>query len=88
MPEALLIVDFQNDFTAGGALEVPDGHAIADRLNEMAADPRYELVVATATGTRPTTAPSTSGAGSGRCTACRDRGAELTPTSIDLGSTS
>ena len=47
MAEALVIVDFQNDFTAGGALEVPDGHAIAERLNELAADPRFELVIAT-----------------------------------------
>jgi len=47
MAEALVIVDFQNDFTPGGALEVPDGHVIAGRLNELATDPRYELVIAT-----------------------------------------
>ena len=47
MAEALVIVDFQNDFTPGGALEVQDGHAIAERLNELAADPRFELVIAT-----------------------------------------
>ena len=47
MPEALVIVDFQNDFTPGGALAVPDGDAIAERVNELAADPRFELVVAT-----------------------------------------
>ena len=47
MREALLIVDFQNDFTPGGALAVPEGDAIADRLNELAADERFELVVAT-----------------------------------------
>jgi nicotinamidase/pyrazinamidase len=47
MSEALLIVDFQNDFTPGGALAVADGDAIAERLNELAADPRFELVVAT-----------------------------------------
>ena len=29
MARALLIVDFQNDFTSGGALAVPDGDAIA-----------------------------------------------------------
>jgi nicotinamidase/pyrazinamidase len=45
--EALIIVDFQNDFTPGGALAVPDGDEIADRVNELAADPRFELVVAT-----------------------------------------
>ena len=47
MAQALLIVDFQNDFTPGGALAVPDGDAIADRVNELAADPRFDLVVAT-----------------------------------------
>jgi nicotinamidase/pyrazinamidase len=47
MPEALLIVDFQNDFTPGGALAVRDGDQIAERVNELAADPRFELVVAT-----------------------------------------
>jgi nicotinamidase/pyrazinamidase len=47
MPEALVIVDFQNDFTPGGALAVPDGDAIAPRLNELAADERFDLVVAT-----------------------------------------
>ncbi len=47
MPEALLIVDFQNDFTPGGALAVPDGDAIAARLNELMASGRFDLVVAT-----------------------------------------
>lgn len=47
MPEALIIVDFQNDFTPGGALAVGEGDRVADRLNELAADPRFELVVAT-----------------------------------------
>jgi nicotinamidase/pyrazinamidase len=47
MAEALLIVDFQNDFTPGGALAVPEGDRIAERVNALAADPRFELVVAT-----------------------------------------
>jgi nicotinamidase/pyrazinamidase len=47
MAEALIIVDFQNDFTPGGALAVPDGDEIAERLNELAADPRFDVVVAT-----------------------------------------
>ena len=47
MAEALIVVDFQNDFAPGGALAVPDGHGIADRVNELAADPRFELVIAT-----------------------------------------
>jgi nicotinamidase/pyrazinamidase len=44
---ALLIIDFQNDFTAGGALAVPDGDAIADRVNELIASGGFDLVVAT-----------------------------------------
>jgi nicotinamidase/pyrazinamidase len=47
MAEALVVVDFQNDFTPGGALAVPEGDAIAERVNDLAADPRFELVVAT-----------------------------------------
>ena len=47
MAEALLIIDFQNDFTPGGALGVEGGDEIAGRLNELAADPRFELVAAT-----------------------------------------
>jgi nicotinamidase-related amidase len=47
MSEALVIVDFQNDFTPGGALAVPDGDAIAAHLNELAASDRFDLVVAT-----------------------------------------
>jgi nicotinamidase/pyrazinamidase len=45
--EALLIIDFQNDFTPGGALGVEGGDEIAGRLNELASDPRFELVAAT-----------------------------------------
>jgi nicotinamidase/pyrazinamidase len=44
---ALLIVDFQNDFTPGGALAVPDGDAIAERVNALAASGDYDVVVAT-----------------------------------------
>ncbi len=47
MADALLIIDFQNDFTPGGALAVPEGDAIAGRINELAVDPRFDLVVAT-----------------------------------------
>ncbi|GAC1322497.1 MAG: nicotinamidase [Thermoleophilaceae bacterium] len=47
MSEALLIVDFQNDFTPGGALAVAGGDEIAPRLNELAASGRFDLVVAT-----------------------------------------
>ena len=44
---ALIIVDFQKDFTPGGALAVPDGDEIAGRVAELAASDRFDLVVAT-----------------------------------------
>src|SRR5262245_49835364 len=47
MADALVIVDFQNDFTPGGALAVPHGDAAAERLNALAASGRFDLVVAT-----------------------------------------
>ena len=47
MPEALIIVDVQNDFTPRGALAVPDGDAIPPPLNELGVDDRFGLVVAT-----------------------------------------
>src|SRR5215218_4237738 len=43
--DALLIVDFQNDFTPGGALPVPDGDRIAESLNRLLDD--LDLVLAT-----------------------------------------
>jgi nicotinamidase/pyrazinamidase len=43
--DALLIVDFQNDFTPGGALPVEHGDEIAAPINALAE--RFELVVAT-----------------------------------------
>jgi len=42
---ALLIIDFQNDFTAGGALEVPGGEDIAEPIKRLA--PRFDHVFAT-----------------------------------------
>jgi nicotinamidase/pyrazinamidase len=47
MAEALVIVDFQNDFAPGGALAVPDGDAIAPRVRELIDSGRFDLVVAT-----------------------------------------
>jgi len=47
MPEALVIVDFQNDFSPGGALAVPHGDEIAAHLNALMASGDYDLVVAT-----------------------------------------
>jgi nicotinamidase/pyrazinamidase len=43
--DALLVVDFQNDFTPGGALPVEGGDQIAGPINAIA--DRFELVVAT-----------------------------------------
>jgi nicotinamidase/pyrazinamidase len=43
--DALLITDFQNDFTPGGALAVDDGDGIAGPINRLAG--RFEFVVAT-----------------------------------------
>src|SRR3954465_13499588 len=47
MAEALVIVDFQNDFPPGGALAVPDGDAIGPRVRELIDSGRFDLVVAT-----------------------------------------
>ena len=47
MAEALVVVDFQNDFTPGGALAVPAGDEIAARINELIDSGRFELIVAT-----------------------------------------
>jgi len=38
MTTALLVIDVQNDFCAGGALEVPDGDAVVPRINAMLDD--------------------------------------------------
>lgn len=42
---ALILVDIQNDFLAGGALEVPDGNAVIPVANALQA--RFPLVVCT-----------------------------------------
>jgi nicotinamidase/pyrazinamidase len=43
--KALLIIDFQNDFTSGGALEVPEGDEIAEPVKRLA--DQFDVVVAT-----------------------------------------
>lgn len=43
--KALLIIDIQNDFLPGGALEVPNGDQIIDPINNLQS--KYDLVVAT-----------------------------------------
>ena len=48
MPErtsVLIVVDVQNDFCPGGALAVPDGHAVVPVINRLAA--RFDHVVLT-----------------------------------------
>ena len=48
MPDALIIVDYQNDFAGpDGALSVPAGEEVAGRINELARSGDYELVLAT-----------------------------------------
>jgi nicotinamidase/pyrazinamidase len=48
MADALIIVDYQNDFARpDGALSVPAGEEVAAHINELAASADYELVVAT-----------------------------------------
>src|SRR5919109_322937 len=47
MPEALLIIDLQNDFVPGGALPVPHGDQIVNHVNELIDSGRFDLVVAT-----------------------------------------
>lgn len=44
---ALLVIDVQNDFMAGGALAVPDAEEILPVVNARIASADYELVVAT-----------------------------------------
>jgi nicotinamidase/pyrazinamidase len=43
--KALLIIDFQNDFTSGGALEVPEGDEVAEPVKRLA--DQFDVVVAT-----------------------------------------
>jgi nicotinamidase/pyrazinamidase len=45
--EALVIVDYQNDFNPGGALAVAGGDEIAERINALAASGRFAPVLAT-----------------------------------------
>jgi nicotinamidase/pyrazinamidase len=45
MSKALLIIDFQNDFTSGGALEVPEGDEIAEPVKRLAKE--FDYVFAT-----------------------------------------
>ena len=39
--DALIVVDVQNDFCAGGALAVPDGDAVIEPINRLAREARF-----------------------------------------------
>jgi nicotinamidase/pyrazinamidase len=45
MADALLIIDFQNDFTPGGALAVEEGDRIGEPIKRLA--PTFEVIAAT-----------------------------------------
>ena len=45
MAKALLVIDFQNDFTAGGALAVPEGDDIAGPVRRLAQ--HFDFIAAT-----------------------------------------
>jgi nicotinamidase/pyrazinamidase len=47
MAQALLMIDLQNDFMPGGALAVPAGDEVIAPINELAADGRFALKIAT-----------------------------------------
>lgn len=47
MSRALIIVDVQRDFLPGGPLGVPDGDAVIERVNELARDGGFDVVLAT-----------------------------------------
>jgi nicotinamidase/pyrazinamidase len=45
--DALLVIDFQNDFCPGGALAVDGGDEIGEPIRRLAGSGRYDVVVAT-----------------------------------------
>ena len=45
--KTLLLVDIQNDFCSGGALEVKDGDAVVHVANKLMEADVFDLVVAT-----------------------------------------
>jgi nicotinamidase/pyrazinamidase len=47
MADALLIIDFQNDFCPGGALAVEGGDEIAEPVKRLAASDRFDVIAAT-----------------------------------------
>ena len=47
MADALLIIDFQNDFCPGGALAVEGGDEIAEPIRRLAGSGRFDFIAAT-----------------------------------------
>ena len=47
MKKALILVDIQNDFCKGGALEVPNANEILPFVNDLIKNNHYDLIVAT-----------------------------------------
>jgi nicotinamidase/pyrazinamidase len=47
MADALLIIDFQNDFCPGGALAVEGGDEIAEPIKRLADSGRFDVIAAT-----------------------------------------
>lgn len=47
MTRALIVVDVQNDFCAGGPLAVPDGEFVVPPINELMRSGLYETIVLT-----------------------------------------
>ena len=47
MKAALLVVDVQNDFCEGGALEVKNGNDIIPVINSLVASQKFDLIIAT-----------------------------------------
>ena len=45
--KALIIVDVQNDFCAGGSLAVNDGDSIIDNINSLSLSGKFDYIVAT-----------------------------------------
>ena len=83
MTRALLIIDFQNDFTAGGALEVPGGDEVAGPIVRMA--PGFDFVAATRDWHPPDHASFSAQGGPWPVHCVRDtHGAELHPAMADV----
>ena len=83
MAKALLVIDFQNDFTSGGALAVPGGDEIAEPVRRLA--DHFDLVVATRDWHPPDHASFETQGGPWPVHCVQDtHGAELHPAMVDV----